>query len=86
MRVIKHQAKQIHPVPDRLVEPKGPFPRELFSEPEIVYDTPAYSEDGSDMPLGATAQNNYHPPKYLRCSECLVRVLESETANHVCED
>jgi hypothetical protein len=86
MRIIKHQAKQAHPVPDRVMEPQGPFPREMFDEPEIVYDVPAYSEDGSEYLPGATAQNNYSPPKYLRCGNCLARVLETETQNHYCED
>ena len=85
MRVIKHQAKQVHPVPNRLTEPRGPFPRELFDEPDIVadYDT---SEYGGDMPLGATVQNNYKPPRYLRCAVCMARVLETETEDHVCEE
>jgi len=85
MRIIRHQAKQVHPLPTSVTDPKGPFPRELFDEPEIVtnYDT---SEYGGDIPLGGTAQNNYKPPRYLRCSECLVRVLETETDDHVCEE
>ena len=69
------------------VTPKGPFPRELFKEPEIVYDySPAYAEDGSNFPLGATIQNNFQPLKFLRCALCLMRVLETETENHICED
>lgn len=54
------------------------------AQPEIIYSDPAYSEDGSDFALGATVQNNYKPPKYLRCAACLARVLESETEGHVC--
>jgi hypothetical protein len=85
MRVTNHKATQVHPVPSHITSPKGPFPAELFREPEIItaYDT---SEYGGDMPLGATVQNNYTPPRYLRCSLCFVRVLETETANHVCEE
>lgn len=86
MRVIKHKAKQVHHVPDHVTNPRGPFPRELFSEPEIIYDNYDSSEYGGDMPLGATSQNNYNPPKYLRCGSCFARVLETETANHICEE
>lgn len=86
MRVIKHKAKQVHYVPDHITTPRGPFPRELFDEPEIVMDAPAYNEDGSDFALGATAQNNYKPPRYLRCGACYARVLETETDQHICEE
>ena len=86
MRITRKQAVQVHPVPDRVTDPVGPFPAHLFREPEIVVDyRPHLSEDGSEYPLGATAQNNYQPPKYLRCAVCFVRVLETETENHVCE-
>jgi hypothetical protein len=87
MRISKKQAVQVHPVPSMAVTPKGPFPRELFKEPEIIDDyTPEYAEDGANFPLGATVQNNFKPPKFLRCALCLVRVLETETENHICED
>jgi hypothetical protein len=87
MRVIKHQAKQAHPVPSTLTFPQGPFSSELLAEPEIVYDYhPAYGEDGADHELGSTAQNNFKPVKYLRCSVCMARVIETETSTHVCEE
>lgn len=87
MKIVKHQAIQIHPVPSKLTAPHGPFSRELLAEPEIIYDyDSAYSEDGSDFLPGATVQNYFKPLKYLRCSVCLIRVLETETANHVCEE
>jgi hypothetical protein len=87
MRISKRQAVQVHPVPSMAVNPKGPFPREIFEEPEIIDDySPEYAEDGGNFPLGATAQNNFTPPKYLRCALCLVRVLETETEDHTCED
>ena len=85
MRITTKRAHQVHYVPDRITEPQGPFPRELFEEPEIIVDKPALNEDGSEFPLGATAQNQFKPPKYLRCAACMVRVLESETDSHVCE-
>ena len=86
MRIIRQQTIQVHPVPDRVTPEYGPFPRELFDEPEIIYPDGAYEEDGSDFALGATVQNNYKPIKYLRCVVCSERVAESETSNHICED
>ena len=85
MRVTRHTAVQVHPVPDKLTSPKGPFPSDLFREPEIVnnYDT---SEFGGDIPLGGTSQNNFKPPRALRCGSCLVRVMENETSTHICEE
>jgi len=79
-------APQAHPVPDKVTHAYGPFSPELLREPEIVVVTPAFNEDGSDFPLGATAQNNFKPPRYLRCGACFTRVLETETADHVCEE
>ena len=87
MKIIKRQAVQIHPVPDRVMYPRGPFSQELLAEPEIIYDyDSAYGEDGADFAQGSTVQNNFNPPRYLRCSVCLVRVLETETENHICEE
>jgi hypothetical protein len=92
MRIITRPAVQAHPFPDRITYPVGPFPPELTvgnpaSEPEIIYDYhSALNEDGSDFLPGSTAQNNYKPPRYLRCSVCDVRVLEEETPYHVCEE
>ena len=92
MRIINKQAIQAHPVPDRITSPQGPFPPELtvghpLSEPEIIYDyQEAYAEDGSEYLPGATVQNNFKPPRYLRCALCSARVLESETDDHICEE
>jgi hypothetical protein len=87
MRIIKKDAIQVHPFPKTMVEPKGPFPRELFDEPDIVVDySSPDDEGGSAFPLGATVQNGYKPLRYLRCSVCLARVLETETEDHICED
>lgn len=86
MKIINKKAIQAHPVPDKVMVPRGPFSPELLAEPEIVYDyDSAYGEDGSDFAQGATVQNNFNPPRYLRCSLCLVRVLETETEFHICE-
>ena len=87
MRVTRHQAVQVHDVPSQAMAPRGPFPAEWLKEPEMVLDyEPQFPEDGADFAPGSTAQNNYRPPKYLRCKACLARVLETETASHVCEE
>lgn len=72
------RALQVHPVPDKVTYPRGPFPDELFEEPEIVF---AKEEDPQ---YGATVQNNFKPPRYLRCASCNKRVPETETDSHEC--
>jgi hypothetical protein len=75
------QAIQAHPVPTKVVNPRGPFPPELLEEPEIVVPKVQH-----DFLSGATAQNNFNPPRYLTCSLCRERVLESETKEHMCDE
>lgn len=79
VRVERKQAVQTHPVPKKVSPPQGPFPAEMFDEPDII-SVPEYQE----FEPGATAQNNFKPDKYLRCARCLVRVRESETEDHIC--
>ncbi len=79
VRVERKQAVQTHPVPKKVTAPQGPFPHEMFDEPEIV-SVPEVVE----FEPGATVQNNFKPEKYLRCARCLVRVKESETEDHIC--
>ena len=87
MKIINKQAIQVHQVPDHEINPVGPFPPEILEDPEVVYDyTPALSEDGGDFRPGATVQNNFNPPRYLRCAYCSARVLETETKGHVCDN
>jgi len=90
-RIQRIDAPQAHPVPKHAHAPRGPFPPEMTqgnpaSEPKIVVDyQSAFPEDGSDTPLGSTAQNKFKPIKWLRCANCFVRVREEETEDHVCE-
>lgn len=87
MKTTRVKAKQAHPVPNKVTNPTGPFPRELFKESKIVDDyQPALNEDGMDFEKGATAQNNFKPPKYLRCKACHARVTEEEAVLHECEN
>lgn len=77
---------QGHPVPTRVTRPQGPFPPELFMNAPIVYnDEQAFAEDGSNFPLGATAQNNFTPLKWFRCRDCENRVREDELDLHECD-
>ena len=86
MRVTRKPAIQVHPVPSSVQAPRGPFPAELFREPEIITDYfSEAAEDGSHLPLGATAQNNFKPERWLRCSVCMSRVLSTETESHECD-
>lgn len=87
MKIQRFEAKQAHPVPRQVMSPRGPFPQELFYEPEIVTDyEPEYAEDGANHPLGATAQNSFKAPRTMICSECEARVPENKTGNHECRD
>lgn len=87
MKITRVKAIQAHPVPEKAHQPRGPFPSNLFREPEIVYDYESeQDESGSNFPLGATAQNNFKPPKYLRCKSCQCRVIEEEALMHKCEN
>ena len=52
----------------------------------IVESDASNDVDGSNLPLGATSQNNYKPVQTLRCGDCFARVLETETELHVCEE
>jgi hypothetical protein len=68
------------------MNPQGPFPRELFNERPVVDNyEPEMSEDGGNLPLGGTAQNNYKQPRTMICSHCDERVLENKTGDHTCE-
>ena len=87
MRITRHQAVQAHYVPDRVHQPRGPFPADIFDEPEINYNYPSEdSEDGAGFEPGSTAQNNFKPTKYYRCKACNARVSEHHLDDHVCEE
>jgi hypothetical protein len=87
MKITRVKAIQAHPVPEKAYQAKGPFPDHLFRESKIVFDyEPENDENGNNFPLGATAQNNFKPPKYLRCKACHARVTEEEAVLHECEN
>lgn len=79
VRVERKQAIQTHPVPSKVSAPYGPFPHEMFDEPEIISAT-----EYVEFEPGATVQNNFKPEKMLRCARCQARVKETETETHIC--
>ena len=84
MRITRRVAtKQGHPIPSNSHSPRGPFPAEIFSEPEIITD---YQSFDDDIPVGATAQNNFRSPRLFRCNNCSMVVFEHEMPNHWCDD
>ena len=85
MKITRVKAIQAHPVPEKAYQAKGPFPDHLFRESKIVFDYESENdENGNNFPLGATAQNNFKPPRYLRCKSCLTRVIEEDALLHKC--
>jgi hypothetical protein len=86
MKITRVDARQAHPVPKSIINPQGPFPRELYNEKPVVDDyEPEMAEDGANLPIGGTAQNNFKSPKTMICSWCDARVLANKTGDHVCE-
>jgi hypothetical protein len=87
MKVTRVKAVQAHPIPSRVTSPSGPFPQELFRESKIntEYESEV-PEDGSNFPIGSTAQNNFKGARVLTCSECNGRVLEHKTGDHTCKE
>jgi len=87
MKVTRVKAVQAHPVPSKVMSPRGPFPRELFDESRIVTDYDSVDpEDGSNFAVGSTSQNNFSGIRTLICADCDVRVLENRTGDHICKE
>ena len=81
-RIIQRiETKQGHPVPKSAGPAKGPFPPELYAQPEVITEYPPEIED---VPVGGTAQNNFRPPKVFKCRDCDELVLEYNISNHIC--
>jgi len=84
-RVQRQSSNQPYALPKRVTRGQGPFPQEVLKEPEIITEyVSEINEDGSEYAPGSTVQNNYSPPKWVRCSTCMVRVKQTETEEHVC--
>ena len=82
MRIERIVTKQGHPVPETAHSPKGPFPPELFSEPELITEYTPFDEE---HPRGATAQTSFKSPRMFRCNYCTDVVLEHEMSDHICK-
>ena len=86
MYIQRIKTKQGHPVPKTAGYAKGPFPPELFEQPEVISNyTPQPDSGDEEIPLGATAQNNFKGIRWFRCKTCRDIVPESKLGNHSCE-
>jgi len=83
MRIQRIETKQGHPVPKSAHHPRGPFPAEMMQKPEIIVD---YVPEDNEIPIGATAQNDYREPKVFKCKFCLNLVYEHQIPDHYCGD
>jgi hypothetical protein len=87
MKTTRVKAVQAHPIPKQVMSPSGPFPQEIFRESKINIEYESeVPEDGSNFPIGSTAQNNFKGARVLTCSECHERVLEHKTGDHTCKE
>jgi hypothetical protein len=85
MRIERIITKQGHPVPKQATSPKGPFPPELFRSAPVVSDYIPQPDSGDiDIPIGATAQNNFQPIQWYSCNVCNATINERELERHGC--
>jgi hypothetical protein len=83
MSIERVETKQGHPVPKSSHGARGPFPPEIFFRPEVISN---YARPGDEILEGATAQNNFNPPKVFKCRDCSMLVLEHEIPDHECQE
>ena len=83
MAIERIYTKQGHPIPQSSQSAKGPFPPEIFMRPEVIHD---YARPGDEILEGATAQNQFRPPKVFKCRNCEELVLEHEIPDHECPE
>lgn len=86
MRIQRIPTKQGHSVPSAAHAPRGPFPPELYHAKPVVTDYVPQSDSGeAELPVGATAQNNYKPvSRWFRCNDCDELVSEADLDIHDC--
>jgi hypothetical protein len=66
---------------------QGPFPRELFSHPPVNTEYEQVSGNGGpEVPWGSTAQNNFKPYRWFKCTECRETIKEPDLESHICRD
>jgi hypothetical protein len=81
------QTKQGHPVPKTALGTQGPFPRELYmSQPVNNNYVGVTGNGGPEVPFGSTAQNNFQPLSWLRCSECRTVFKSTDADAHMCDE
>lgn len=85
MRVERIQAKQVHPVPNKVTQPRGPFPPEVLAQPRVVHDYARQGDDGNlQDSVEGTAQNNFQATKWYTCNDCNMMVSEAQLETHTC--
>jgi hypothetical protein len=98
MRIYKVKTVQAHYVPPSVYYPDLEFDEDdnlvidnlldpsLHNNPEVVEHGDAEGFEGSsNLPDGATAQNNYREIKMYRCKFCRARVSEGDLDIHDCD-
>lgn len=86
-RIERIQTKQGHPVPKTAIGAQGPFPRELYMSMPVVVDYDRISGNGGpEVPFGSTAQNEFKPLRWVRCTECMKVFKEQDADNHTCDE
>ena len=88
MRIERVQARQGHPVPRQAGFARGPFPPELFEQPEIVYDRqprPDDREDEYNVSENFTTPTDSQEWKWFRCEDCRWVLREDELDAHMCD-
>lgn len=84
-RIQRIPTKQGHPIPHTAMPTQGPFPRELYMSLPVITEYEGISGNGGpEVPFGSTAQNDFRPLKWVRCTECLEVLKEDQTSSHEC--
>jgi hypothetical protein len=87
MRVQRFAARQAHPIPLTAYSARGPFPQELFASSPVITDYQPQPDGGGEViEEGATAQNNFQPTRWYRCTFCDDLVSEHHLEEHVCPE
>jgi hypothetical protein len=84
MRIETIVTKQGHPVPNKVTQPRGPFPPELLAQPKVVYEYDR-QDDLQGVPIEGTAQNDFKPTRWFKCNDCLTVISEAQIEVHTCE-
>lgn len=87
MKITRVVTRQGHPVPDRVIAPRGPFPPEILAEPVVIDDyEPQDDSGGAPIPSDGTAQNGFRAVRWFRCRDCSEVLRENELEEHDCPE